>query len=345
MVQDNSQRSAITTEVVSRESIEAARNRCSKYYFRTPLYHSKTLSLASPSESYLKLECYQPIRVFKIRGALNKMLRLAEQGEEGERPVVTFSAGNHGLAVAYVSQMLGIGATIIVPTTANEAKVRAITEYKNVRLIKAGTTVHELAGYADEISKKDGAVLVHPFADPDVISGQGTIGLEIMEDLPKADLVLVPVGGGGLIGGIATAIKAHREKKKSTITNSETNTRVIAVCSLGAPAAYKSFKERRIVSEAPKTIADGMSASTTEKLNLDLMLKLVDDAVLVSDEEIKQAMKFAINELHILVEPAGAAPLAVVLNKKVPFDEKTKIVSVVSGANANPSLLSELLSR
>ena len=323
---------------INLKSIQAARERSSKYYFRTPLYYSKTLSIASSTNSYLKLECYQPIRVFKIRGALNKILQIAESSDDGlSKSIVTFSAGNHGLAVAYVSDMVGIKATIVVPTTANEAKVRAISEYKNVKLIKAGTTVHELATYANEIVQKEGAILVHPFGDPDVISGQGTIGLEISEDLPDADLVLVPIGGGGLISGVAKAVKERMAGR---------GTKVIGICSQGAPAAYRSFKEKRIVSEAPKTIADGMSASTTEPLNLALMLDLVDDMVLVSDQEIKEAMRFMINDLHIMVEPAGAAPVAAILNKKIPAinSPHQKIVSVVSGANANPLLLSEILS-
>jgi len=314
---------------INLKSIEEAASKTSKYYYRTPLYYSRTLSSLFSTDSYLKLECYQPIRVFKIRGALNKILRLAESGSK--KSIVAFSVGNHGLAVAYVSEMVGISATIIVPVTANEAKVRAIGEYKNVKLIKAGKTVHELSAYANEIVEKEGAILVHPFGDPDVICGQGTIGLEINEDLPDADAVLVPVGGGGLISGIAAAIKARKTH----------STKIIGICAEGAPAAYKSFKEKRIVSQAPNTISDGMSASTTEPLNLKLMLDLVDEMVLVSDDEIKQSMKFMINDLHIMVEPAGAAPVAAVLNKKVP--SKGKIVSVISGGNANPTLLKDVL--
>jgi threonine dehydratase len=317
---------------INLQSIEEARKRASKYYTRTPLYYSRTLSLQSSTDSYLKLECYQPIRVFKIRGALNKILRLAEAGSK--KSLVTFSAGNHGLAVAYVSNMVGMDATIIVPEHANEAKVRAIGEYPNVKLLKKGKNVQELAKYAQEIIDKEGAVLVHPFGEPDVISGQGTIGLEINEDLPDADYVLVPIGGGGLISGIATAIKAKRSHP----------TKVIGVCAEGAPAVYKSFKEQRIVPTPTNTIADGMAASTTEPLNLRLILDLVDEMVLVSDDEIRQAMKFMLNDLHIMVEPSGAAPVAAVLQKKLAFG-KGKVVSVISGGNANPALLAEILGK
>jgi threonine dehydratase len=319
-------------EKINLQSIEEARKRTSKYYTRTPLYYSRTLSLNSSTDSYLKLECYQPIRVFKIRGALNKILRLADSGSK--KSLVTFSAGNHGLAVAYVSNMVGMDATIIVPVTANEAKVRAIGEYENVKLIKAGKNVQELATHAQEIVEKEGAVLVHPFGEPDVISGQGTIGLEINEDLPESDYVLVPIGGGGLISGIAAAIKAKRSHP----------TKIIGVCAEGAPAVYRSFKEGKIIPTATNTIADGMAASTTEPLNLRLMLDLVDDMVLVGDEEIRQAMRFILNDLHIMVEPAGAAPIAAVLQKKLPFG-KGKVVSVISGGNAKPALLAEILGK
>ena len=311
-------------------AIEDARKRTSKYYTRTPLYPSKTLSLKSGIDSYLKLECYQPIRVFKIRGALNKILRLADS--DSKKSLVTFSAGNHGLAVAYVSNMVGMEATIIVPETANEAKVRAISEYENVKLIKHGKNVLDLATRAQTIVEKEGAVLVHPFGEPDVICGQGTIGLEITEDLPDADYVLVPIGGGGLISGIATAIKAKKLHP----------TKIIGVCAEGAPAVYRSYTERKIVPTATNTIADGMAASTTVPLNLRLMLDLVDEMVLVNDNEIREAMRFVLNELHIMVEPSGAAPVAAILHKKLPFG-RGKVVSVISGGNANPALLSEIL--
>ncbi len=321
-----------TVRKINLQSIEDARKRASKYYTRTPLYPSRTLSLRSGIDSYLKLECYQPIRVFKIRGALNKILRLAESGSK--KALVTFSAGNHGLAVAYVSYMVGMEATIIVPETANEAKVRAIGEYPNVKLIKHGKNVLDLSTQAREIVEKEGAVLVHPFGEPDVISGQGTIGLEITEDLPDADYVLVPIGGGGLISGIAAAIKGKKLHQ----------TKIIGVCAEGAPAVYRSYTERKIVSTTTNTIADGMAASATEPLNLRLMLDLVDQMVLVSDDEIRQAMRFILNELHIMIEPSGAAPVAAVLQKKLPFG-RGKVVSVISGGNANPVLLSEILGK
>jgi threonine dehydratase len=325
---DADQREALG--MINLSAIEDARKRASRYYTRTPLYPSKTLSLRSGIDSYLKLECYQPIRVFKIRGALNKILRLADSGSK--KSLVTFSAGNHGLAVAYVSNMVGMDATIIVPETANEAKVRAISEYENVKLVKHGKNVLDLATRAQTIVEKEGAVLVHPFGEPDVICGQGTIGLEITEDLPDADYVLVPIGGGGLISGIATAIKAKKTHP----------TKIIGVCAEGAPAVYKSYTERKIVPSATNTIADGMAASTTVTLNLRLMLDLVDEMVLVNDTEIREAMRFVLNELHIMVEPSGAAPVAAVLHKKLPFG-RGKVVSVISGGNANPALLSEIL--
>ncbi len=259
------------------------------------------------------------------------MLSLAENHEL--RNVVAFSAGNHGLAVVYVAYKLGVQAAIVVPNTAVQTKVNAISEYPNSKIIRGGSTVEELKTVAEKIANDENSLLVHPFADPAVICGQGTIGLEIVEDQPKVDTILVPIGGGGLISGISAAAKAKKESCK-----------VIGICAEGAPAAYKSFKENRIVSQPPKTIADGMGASTTDPFNLELMKRYVDDMVLVSDLEIKHAMKVLIEDLHVLVEPAGAAAVAALLSGSYkPSSRDEVVVPVLSGGNVNPSLVKEIL--
>lgn len=317
---------------IALEEIEKARERIKSLASHTPLYESRYLSKQCMCEVDLKLECYQPIRVFKIRGAANKMVGLAEQHKL--RNVVAFSAGNHGLAVVYVAYKLGVHATIVVPNTAVQAKVNAISEYPNSKIIRGGSTVEELKTIAEKIAKEEDLVLVHPFADPAVICGQGTIGLEVVEDQPKVDTILVPIGGGGLISGISAAAKAKNKDCK-----------VIGICAEGAPATYKSFKENRIVSQAPKTIADGMGASTTDPFNLGLMKKYVDDIVLVSDVEIKHAMKVLIEDLHVLTEPAGAAPVAALLSGRYrPASREEVVVPVLSGGNVNSALVKEILS-
>jgi threonine dehydratase len=316
---------------ISISSIEDAAKRIREVAFRTPLFYSKHLSKVAGANVYLKLECYQPIRVFKIRGAANKMLKLATSTET--KSTVTFSAGNHGLAVAFVAERLGMKSTIVVPETAVEDKVRAIMEYDNVKIIKTGKRVEELRSVAEELVKNEGAAMVHPFSDPDVISGQGTIGLEIYEDLPSVDTVLVPIGGGGLIGGIAVALKAKKR-----------NVKTVGVCADGAPAVYKSYKENRMVSQSPDTIADGMAASTTEPFNLELMRKNVSDIVLVTDVQIKSAMFTMIKDLHILAEAAGAAAVAALLGKCYVSKKKDEnIVLVISGGNANTALLRQII--
>jgi threonine dehydratase len=317
---------------INLRDIEKAKERIKTLASHTPLYESQFLSKQCSCEVDLKLECYQPIRVFKIRGAANKMLSLAENHEL--RNVVAFSAGNHGLAVVYVAYKLGVQATIVVPNAAVQAKVNAMSEYPNSKIVRGGATVEELKAVAEKIAKDEGSVLVHPFADPYVICGQGTIGLEIVEDQPSVDTILVPIGGGGLISGISAAAKAKKKK----------DCKIVGICAEGAPAAYKSFKEDRIVSQAPKTIADGMGASTTDPLNLELMKKYVDDMVLVSDGEIKHAMKILIEDLHVLTEPAGAASVAALLSGRYkPSNKEEVVVPVLSGGNVNPSLIKEVL--
>lgn len=314
------------------EDIEQARHRIKPLVSHTPIYESKFLSAKCNCKVDLKLECYQPIRVFKIRGAANMMLSLSEQGKLKE--VVAFSAGNHGLAVVHVAEKLGVKATIVVPNTAVQAKVNAMSEYPNSKIVRGGATVEELKAVAERISNEEGSILVHPFADPLVICGQGTVGLEVMEDQPETNAILVPIGGGGLVSGIAVAVKSKKNK----------HCKVIGICAEGAPAAYKSFKENRIVSQPPKTIADGMGASTTDPFNLDLMKKYVDDIVLVSDDEIKNAMRILFDDLHILTEPAGAAAVAALLSKRyVPETERQIVVPVLSGGNVNPTLMREIL--
>jgi threonine dehydratase len=317
---------------ISIESIEKASSRISDIAFRTPLYYSKYLSNLTSSNVHLKLECYQPIRVFKIRGAANKILRLAESSETSSSSVVTFSAGNHGLAVAYVAERLGMKATVVVPVTAVDEKVRAIREYDNVKLIKTGKTIEELKARAEQLVQLDGAIMVHPFADVDVISGQGTIGLEIFEDLSDVDTVLVPIGGGGLIIGIACAIKARKPQCK-----------IIGICAEGAPAVYRSFRENKIISVPASTIADGMGASTTESSNLDLMKRYVDDIVLVNDDEIRGGMRMMIEDLHILAEAAGASPVAAMASQKYqPQKKDENIALVISGGNASMNVLKQI---
>jgi threonine dehydratase len=297
--------------------------------YRTPLYRSETLSRRFDANVFLKLECYQPTRVFKIRGAANKMLRLKSSSRN--RGVVAASSGNHGLAVAYVARLLGIPATIVVPTSAVTEKVDAIKEL-GAKVIEHGRSHAERFSRTMQVQKEEGAILVHPFDDPEVIAGQGTIGLEIVEDLPNVDTILVPVGGGGLISGISLAAKAANPA-----------TKVFGVQSHRAASMFESLKAGRPVRlDDSSTIADGLAPGEPGELTFRIVKENVDGILLTSDERIKWATRAALESLHILIEPSAAAVLAV-LDESYRPKRGENLVLTISGGNISLRLLRELL--
>jgi len=316
---------------VSLTTIQEASRRIANLAYKTPLYHSPALSKATNANVYLKLECYQPIRVFKIRGAANKILQLSE--EERKRGLVAASSGNHGLAVSYLAKLTGTQATIVVPTTAVEEKVRAIEEY-GAEVIKEGLFHDERFAKALEIQKTTGAVLVPPFDDPDIIAGQGTIGLEIIESLPDVDTAIVPIGGGGLISGIATAIK-----------NLNRNVQVVGVEPETASSMYSSVKNNKITRLSDTTsIADGLATREPGKLTFECVKRYVDEILLVSEEAIERAVFTTMKQCHLIIEPSAAAAIAALLQKLKP-KSGSKIVVVVSGGNVSLKLLQTILSK
>jgi threonine dehydratase len=280
---------------------------------------------------YLKLECHQPIRVFKIRGAANKIIKLSN--EERERGLVAASSGNHGLAVSYVANHLDIGATIVVPTNAVEEKVNAIEEYGG-NVVKYGLFHDERFSKALEIQRTSGAVLIHPFDDPDVIAGQGTIGLEIFEDLPDLNMVIVPIGGGGLISGISTAIKSLKPDVK-----------VLGVEPEKASSMYQSIKNGRITHLTDTTsIADGLATREPGAQTYEIAKRNVDEILLVSEEQIEKAVFTAMKDCHLVVEPSAAAAIAGLL-EKAHLSAEEKVVVVVSGGNISLQMMSRILSK
>jgi len=296
--------------------------------YRTPLYRSDYLSRQFDANVFLKLECYQPIRVFKIRGATNKMLQLDGIQNHG---VVAVSSGNHGLAVAYVARLLDTKATIVVPRSAVPEKIAAIKEL-GATVVEHGRSHAERHVRGLEIQKEQGAFLVHPFDDPDVIAGQGTIGLEILEDLPDVETVLVPVGGGGLIAGISLAVKAERP-----------DTKVYGVQSEKAPSMYESLKAGRPIRlDDSSTIADGLAPGEPGQLTFRIASKHVDNVLLTSDERIRLATKMALESLHVLVEPSAAAVMAALGHSYHPRRGEN-LVLVISGGNISLRLLRDLL--
>jgi threonine dehydratase len=312
-------------------AIQKARVRILNIAYRTPLYFSPRLSALTGAYVYLKLESYQPIHVFKIRGAANKILKLSTN--DRSRGFVAASSGNHGIAVSYVAKRLGTTATVVVPTTAVEEKVKGMEEY-GAKVERYGRFHDERLNRALEIQKTTGAVFIHPFEDPDIIAGQGTIGLEIIEDLPDVNTVIVPIGGGGLISGISTAIKSLKPAAN-----------MIGVEPERASSMYQSIRNGKITRLTDTTsIADGLATREPGPLTFETAKRNVDNILLVSEAQIEKGVFTAINECHTIVEPSAAAVFAALADAYRPKAGE-KIVLVVSGGNISLKILGEILSK
>jgi threonine dehydratase len=314
--------------LVTLNQIQQARANLAGNINPTPLQHSSTFSALSGNDIFLKTENLQKTGSFKIRGAYNKIANLTR--EEKSKGVVAFSAGNHGAGTAYAAQRLGISATVVMPENPVASKKNAIVGY-GARAIEYGTTSIAMYEKAFELHKEEGLVMIHPFDDLHIIAGQGTIGLELLEDLPELDAVVVPVSGGGLISGIAAAIK----QIKPTIE-------VIGVNTEGATAMYSSLQEGRPVEVPVNTIADGLMAKKPGDLTFVHTQRYVDDLVLVSEDEIANTVSFLAERAKLVVEPSGAAALAAMINGHVPLKNK-KVAIMVSGGNVCLNLFQSLI--
>ncbi len=316
-------------EVVSFQNILEASRKIRNVVTRTPTYHSVVFSQRTGTEVYLKLECFQQVGVFKIRGAVNKIRNLSPA--ELERGLVTSSSGNHGLSVAYAAKIFGVRAIVVVPKNAVIEKVKAIESY-GAEVVKYGKDYNEAYSKALEIQKGTRTTFVHPFNDPFVIAGQGTVGLELLEDIPDLDTIIVPVGGGGLVSGISVAAKTLNP-----------NIKMIGVQPEGASAVYQSLKAGKIVEvDSVNTVADGLAARKTLDLTFRIIKKYVDDILLVTENEIGEAVLALLGEAHILAEPSGAASSAALLFRYHP-KPKEKVAVIVSGANISMGYLASLL--
>lgn len=315
----------VHSELPGLKDIEIAAEAIRGVAYRTPLVESPALSRATGREVYLKLECFQPIKAFKIRGAFNKVSRLKE------KKVVAASSGNHGIAVAYSARLLGKGCTVVVPEGAVREKVEAIAGF-GAEVVKAGRSSEEREAKATEISHDAGAAFVHPFNDPDIIAGQGTCGLEIQEQIADFDSVLVPVGGGGLISGISIALKATKPEVK-----------VFGVEPKNAPKLTSALKAKKPV-RVPTTpsIADGLLPSTLGVFPYKAVSRYVDGAFTVSEGEIFNATSAIVNKAGIIAEPSGAAPLAPLLSGAAGALGR-RVVVVVSGGNISKDVLRMVL--
>lgn len=314
--------------MLTAKHVEQAYERIHSYVHKTTILTSKTLNEVSGLEIFMKAENFQKSGSFKIRGALNFLLSMDER--ERERGVVTGSSGNHGQALALAGKMLKIDVKVVVPQDASPAKVAAIQGY-GAKLERFGTSSTERLRRAQEISEQEQRVFVPPFDHYWIMAGQGTVGLEILEELDEVDAILVPCGGCGLIAGISTYVK---EKRPSV--------RIYGVEPDQSNSTYLSFKAgRRVELHNIQTIADGLRTASPGELTFPIVQRYVEDVLLVSEREIAQAVVFLLERCKILVEPSGAVTVAAAMFGKVPSKNK-KVVAVLSGGNIDKQRLTEI---
>jgi threonine dehydratase len=315
--------------MVSLEKIRKAADLIREIISITPLVHSPSLSRKFGGEIFLKLENLQKTGSFKIRGAANCILSGIEK--IGDAGVVTASAGNHAQGVALAAKKAGLRSTVVMPEWASITKQEATSAYGG-NVIISGRSLGESLEKARALAK-EGRMFIHPFDDPDVIAGQGTVGLEILESLNDAGMIIVPVGGGGLISGIASAVKELKPGIK-----------VIGVQSEACPSAYESLKKGRVVNvDSSLSIADGISVKKTGKINFGIMHKYLDDIVLVSESDIAAAVLMLLERKKILAEGAGAVPLAALMSGAVKVEKGSSTVLVISGGNLDSPLLGRII--
>jgi threonine dehydratase len=311
--------------------VEAATDRVADVCHRTPLERSQTFSDMTGAEVYLKLELFQRTGAFKIRGATNRIATLSNA--QREAGVVTASAGNHAQGVALAATREGVEATIVMPENAPVAKVHA-TEGYGAEVVLAGENYDAAEARAHELEAQQGYTYVHAFDDPEVMAGQGTIGVEIAEDLSDVDTVVVPIGGGGLISGIATAIEARADA------------RVIGVQAEGAATVPQSLDAGELVSrEAIDTIADGIATRQVSERTFEVIAERVAEVVTVSDPEIAVAITTLLERQKLLAEGAGAVPLAALLEGKFEYEEGETVALALCGGNIDLNVLSTILTR
>ena len=309
-----------------------ARDRVRETSRHTPLEYSHTYSAMTGADVHLKLENFQRTGAFKIRGATNRIATLSET--EKERGVVTASAGNHAQGVALAATRVGVDAKIVMPEHAPISKVKATRNY-GASVVLDGADYDEAARRAHEIEREENRTYVHAFDDEAVMAGQGTIGLEILEDCPEVETVVVPIGGGGLISGIATAIKEQKP-----------DARVIGVQAEGASSAATSLeKGERVSLDGVDTIADGIATRSVGENTFRIIQERVDEVVTVSDPEIAVALVYLLERSKTLVEGAGAVPLAAVLFEAFDYDENEVIVPTLCGGNIDLNTLTNVVVR
>ncbi|MUW15796.1 threonine ammonia-lyase [Halorubrum sp. CBA1125] len=318
--------------MISLADVRDARERIDGVARHTPLERSRTFSEMSGADIHLKLENFQRTGAFKIRGAMNRIATLS--AAEREAGVVTASAGNHAQGVALAADRAGVDATVVMPKFAPVSKVKATRGYgASVRL--EGVDYDEAQAYAHRLEREEGLTYVHAFDDPAVMAGQGTIGLEIVDDCPDLDTVVVPIGGGGLISGIAVAVKEQLP-----------DVRVVGVQAEGAASAAKSLEAgERVEIDSVDTIADGIATRSVGERPLAVMSEYVDEVVAVDDREIALALTLLLERAKTLVEGAGAVALAAVLSDAFDYADDETIVAALCGGNIDLNRLGTVIRR
>ena len=316
--------------MVSLQDIRAARARLNGIAVRTPLL--EWTSVSDPRKLYLKLENLQPIGAFKLRGAYNKVASLND--EERRRGVISYSSGNHAQGVAYAARALGVKAIIVMPGNAPANKLESTAEL-GADVITVGPGSEERRLRAEQLAAEHGYVIVPPYNDEKIIAGQGTVGLEILEDLPAVETVLVPVGGGGLISGVSAAIKLSNPRVK-----------VIGVEPELAADAQASLRSGHLVSfdaeQVTQTLADGLRTQSIGAINFEHIRAYVDDIVTITEDEIRQAMHALSGNAKTVAEPSGAVATAAFLFHARDLPPAKIHVAVISGGNVDPEMLCEL---
>jgi threonine dehydratase len=314
---------------VTLDDVHAARERVMSHLHRTPLLRNRTLGEMSNTTLVLKAEIFQRTGSFKARGALNALMQLTD--EQKERGVITLSAGNHGQGLAFAASMVGTRAVVFMPETAVPTKVDAIRGYGAEPHFTP--TMEGIFPLMEAYQREHGLTFVAPYSDPHIIAGQGIVGLEILEDEPEVDTVIVPIGGGGLISGIALAIKSQRP-----------DVRIIGVEPVGSNIVKKSLDSGKLEQAHDiHTIADGLAAPFAGELTQAIISHYVDDVVLVTDEDIVEALKLILTRAKVLVEPAGAAATAALLTGKAGVKPGSRVVTLLSGGNIDATKLKSLL--
>lgn len=320
--------SELSELAISIDDVRDAERQLDGIVNRTPIFTSRTLNELTGHEIYLKCESFQRTGSFKFRGAYNAISRLDSQ--QRAAGVIAYSSGNHAQGVARSAQLLGIPAVIIMPTDAPGVKVDATRGY-GAEIVFYDRQQVDGEDYQFQLSTERGMNLIHPYDHPHIMAGQGTVALELLADVPDLDALVMPVGGGGLLAGCAIAAKGLRP-----------DICVFGVETVGADDTKQSFdKGERVVIPPPPTIADGIRLRTPGDLTFPVVQALVDDVLVITDDDVRDAMRFVMTRMKLIIEPSGAVPVAAALRGVIP-QRSRRVGIIVSGGNIDPAMLTTL---